>query len=141
MTTKKIVVIIVAVIVVVFLLIAVFVGGVIGFAFYSVGNSQAAVTAKAFLRKNERLKQDIGEVKDFGSFITGSINVENNNGVANLHLKVIGEKKTVNASVQLMYTNGREWRVTQATYKNENGQTIDLINAFEAQNFIPPLAA
>jgi Cytochrome oxidase complex assembly protein 1 len=141
MTTKRIVIIIAVIIVVIFMLIALFVGGIVGFALYSVGNSEAAVTAKEFLRQNERLKQDIGEVKDFGSIVTGNISIENGNGAASLNLKVIGDRKTVNASVQLIHANGREWRITSANYKNENGQTIDLLNAFEAQDFIPPLVA
>jgi Cytochrome oxidase complex assembly protein 1 len=131
MTTKKIVIIIAAVVLVIGALVVLFVGGIVGFALYSLGNSEAAVTAKDFLRNNDRLKQDIGEIKDFGSIVTGNINIDNNNGAANLNLKVIGEKKTVNASVQLMYRNGNEWRVTEASYKNDEGQTVDLLNAFE----------
>jgi Cytochrome oxidase complex assembly protein 1 len=131
MTTKKILIIIAAVVLVIGALVVLFVGGIVGFALYSLGNSEAAVTAKDFLRKNDRLKQDIGEVKDFGSIVTGNINIDNNNGAASLNLKVIGEKKTVNASVQLMYRNGNEWRVTEASYKNDEGKTIDLLNAFE----------
>ena len=131
MTTKKIVIIIAAVVLVIGALVVLFVGGIVGFALYSLGNSEAAVTAKDFLRKNDRLKQDIGEVKDFGSIVTGNINIDNNNGAASLNLKVIGEKKTVNASVQLMYRNGDEWRVTEANYKNDEGKTVDLLNGYE----------
>ena len=75
MTTKKLVTIIVVVLVVMGLLVAIFAGGIVGFALYSINKSDAATTAKAFLRGNEKLKQDIGEVKDFGTFVTGSINV------------------------------------------------------------------
>jgi len=139
MSTKKIIVIVVSIAIVVGLLIAVVVGGIVGFAFYSVSHSEAAVTAKDFLRKNERLKQDIGEVKDFGSFVTGNINVHDSDGEATLNLKVIGERSTVNASVELAYRNGRAWRVTGASYKNEAGQNIDLLNIYESQQLIPIL--
>src|SRR5207247_10993159 len=139
MSTKKIIVIVASIAIVVGLLIAVVVGGIVGFAFYSVGHSEAAVTARDFLRKNERLKQDIGEVKDFGSFVTGNINVHDSDGVATLNLKVIGERSTINASVELAYRNGRAWRVTGASYKNEAGQTIDLLNIYESQQLIPIL--
>jgi hypothetical protein len=141
MTTKKIVLIVGAVVLAVGLLVVIFVGAIVGFALHSIGNSEAAVTAKEFLRHNERLQQDIGEVKDFGSIITGSISVENGNGAASLNIKVIGARKTVNASVELMHGKGREWRVTEASYQNESGQTIDLLKAYEAQDFIPPLVA
>jgi hypothetical protein len=99
------------------------------------------MTAKEFLRSNERLKDDIGEVRDFGTFVSGSVNIHNSNGTATLSLKVIGERRSVNASVDLVYRDGRQWRVTAASYRNEAGQTVDLLNAYEAQQPIPLLVA
>jgi hypothetical protein len=141
MTTKKIIIIVVAVVVVLGLIVVLFVGGIVGFAFYQISNGEAGTTAKAFLKSNERLKHDIGEVKDFGSFVTGDVNVSNGNGTARLNLKVIGERKTVNASVELMYRNGRQWRVIAASYKNEAGETVDLLNPYESREFLLKLAA
>ncbi|HET9477847.1 MAG TPA: cytochrome c oxidase assembly factor Coa1 family protein [Pyrinomonadaceae bacterium] len=141
MTTKKIVLIVAAVVVVLALLAAVFVAGIVGFTLYQVGNSEAAVKARDFLRNNEQLKADIGEVKDFGSFITGSVHINNNNGEATLKLKVIGERKTVNASVDLVYTKGSAWRVSGASYVDSSGQTIDLLDPYDSQLFIPRLIA
>ena len=141
MTTKKIVIIVATVVITIVLLTIVFAGGIVGLVFYSVGNSEAAVTARDFLRKNERLKQDIGEVKDFGSFVTGNINVHNSDGDATLRLKVIGERQTVNAAVELTYRAGRPWRVTAASYRNEDGQTVDIFSAFESERQIPLLVA
>lgn len=132
MTTKKIVVIVVSIVLALGLLVVVVAGGIVGIALYSLGNSEAAATAQKFLRENERLKQDIGEVKDFGSIVTGNISINNGVGSATLNLKVIGEKKEVNASVGLMHSRGGDWRVTEASYRNEAGQTVDLINAYEA---------
>src|SRR5215213_7268552 len=103
MTTKKILLIVGGVVIVLGLLVALFVGGIVGVALYQVANSQAAVKAKDFLRSSEKLKTAIGEVKDFGSIVTGSVDVADGNGQATLHLKVIGERETVNASVQLVY--------------------------------------
>ena len=131
MTTKKLLLIVGGVIGVILLLVAIFVGGILGIVFYSIGNSEAATVAKDFLKSNEELKQDIGEVQDFGSFITGNINVAGSNGDATLHLKVKGARKTVNASVSLASRNGRPWRVTDATYINEAGQTVELLNKYE----------
>ena len=141
MTTKKIVIIVAAVVLTVGLLVLSFVGAIVGIAFYSIGNSEAAITAKDFLRNNERLTQDIGPVKDFGSFITGNINIHNSDGNAVLSLKVIGERRTVNASVELSYQSGRPWRVTAASYKNEAGEIVDLVSAFETQRLLPLLVA
>jgi hypothetical protein len=141
MTTKKMVLIVAAVISVLVLLAAVFVGGIVGFALYSVGNSEAAAKAKDFLRGSEKLKTDIGEVKDFGSIITGNVRVNNNNGEAILHLKVIGERHTVNASVDLVYTNGSAWRVSAASYVNSQGQAIDLLDPYDSKVPVPLLVA
>jgi hypothetical protein len=141
MTTKKIVLLIAVVVVALALLAAVFVGGIIGFTLYTVGNSEAAAKAKDFLRTSDKLKNDIGEVKDFGSVITGSAQVVDNNGEATLHLKVIGERKTVNASVDLVYTKGRAWRVSAASYMNSQGQTIDLLDPYDSRIPVPLLIA
>jgi Cytochrome oxidase complex assembly protein 1 len=141
MTTQRIVALVIIAVVAVALLVMLFVGGIVGFALYTVGNSEAALTAKEFLRNNQRLKDDIGEVRDFGTLVSGSINVHNSNGDATIGLKVIGEKRTVNATVGLAYRDGRPWRVVSATYVNEAGHTIDLINAYEAKQLIPLLAA
>ena len=132
MTTKKIVTIVVSILLALGLLVALFVGGILLFVFHQVGNSDAAAVARSFLKGNERLKQDIGEVKDFGSFITGNINIQNSSGTATLNLKVIGTRKTVNATVDLIYRSGKEWRVTSAVYKNEAGKTIELFNPYES---------
>lgn len=139
MTTKKIVLIVVGVMAAVGLLVALFVGAIVGFALYSIANSQAATVAKEFLRTNERLKQDIGEVKDFGWIIRGSVNIANNDGNASLKLKVIGEHRTVNATVDLAYRTGRPWQVTGATYKNQAGELVDLLAAYDARRLISQL--
>ena len=136
MTTKRTIIIIVSILVVLGLIVLIFIGGIVGAVFYGIGNSEAANVSKEFLKSNEQLKRDIGEVKDFGSFITGNINVKNGDGTAELSLKVIGERKTVNASVELMYRSGHQWRVTAASYKNEAGETIDLLNPYESRNSV-----
>lgn len=134
MTTKKILLIIGGIIATLVLLVAIFVGAIVGIAFYSISNSVATQTAKEFLKKNETLKQDVGEVKDFGTFVTGSIKERNADGSAVLSLKVIGDKKTVNATVSLMYRDGSDWRVIDASYKTTEGKTIELLKKYEDDN-------
>lgn len=129
MSTKRIILIIAGIVGVLALIVAIVFGGIAWFTFHKLNNSEAADTARTFLRNNEILKRDIGEVKDFGSFIPFNINVQNTDGEATLHLKVIGEKRTVNASVDLSYRNNRSWRVTGATYERD-GQTIDLVQGY-----------
>jgi len=133
MTTKKIVLIVGGIVVTLGFLVVLFVGGIVGFALYSVGNSDAAVKAKDFLRNSDKLKSDIGEVKDFGSIVTGSVNIRNGEGEATLNLKVIGDRKTVNASVHLVMVSGRTWRVSSASYVNTSGQTVDLLDPYESR--------
>jgi len=130
MSTKKIILIIAGIVGVLALIVALFVVAIGWFLFRTIGNSEAAETARTYLRNNEQLKQDIGEVKDFGSFVTGQVNVHNSDGEATLHFKVIGEKKVVNATVDLSYRSNRNWRVTGASYERD-GQTIDLIRPYE----------
>ena len=129
MSTKKIILIIAGVVAVLALIVALFVGAIAWFTFHTIANSEAAEAARTFLRSNETLKQDIGEVKDFGSIITGNINVQNADGEATLYLKVIGEKRNVNVRVDLSYRNNRSWRVTGASYERD-GHTIDLVQGY-----------
>ncbi len=131
MSTKKIILIIAGIVSVLVLIIALFVVAIGWFVFRTIGNSEAAETARTYLRNNEQLKQDIGEVKDFGSFVTGQVNVHNTDGEATLHIKVIGERKVVNATVDLSFRSNRNWRVTGASYERD-GQTIDLMRPYEA---------
>ena len=57
MSTKKIILIIAGVFAVLALIVALFVGGIVWFVFHTIGNSEAAETARTFLRNNEILKQ------------------------------------------------------------------------------------
>ena len=138
MTNRKLVLIILGIVGAITFLVLLFVAGIVGFAFYSISNSQAAVTAKDFLRHNEKLKADIGEVKDFGSFITGSVNINNDNGEAVINLKVIADRDTVNATVHLLFTNGQAWRVSSASYVNHSGQTVSLQDPYDTRTIVTP---
>lgn len=122
--TKKTLAIILGVIGGLALLIVLFAGAIVGGVFYIISHSEAATTARSFLQNNAKLKEDIGAVKDFGSIITGHIR----NNDAELNIKVIGERRTVNATVTLMYRHS--WRVTGATYRNEQGQTVELLDKY-----------
>jgi flagellar basal body-associated protein FliL len=141
MTTKKIIIIVVSVVVVLGLIVLLFVAGIVGAVFYGISNSDAARVSREFLQSNEQLKQDIGEVQSFGKFVTGNVNINNGNGTAELNLKVIGERKTVNATVELVFRSGRQWRVTAASYKNDAGQTVHLLNPYEGRRVLLKPAA
>jgi hypothetical protein len=137
MSTKKIVLIVAGVVAVLVLIVGLFVGGIAWFVFHTISSSDAAETARTYLRTNEKLKQDIGEVKDFGSIVTGQINRQNVSGEATLHFKVYGERETVNATVELAYRSNRGWRVTDASY-TRNGQRIELMQPYEPESSPSP---
>lgn len=133
MTTKKIILIVAGVVVVLGLIVLIFVVGIVGSIFYGISNSEAANVSREFLRNNAQLKQDIGEIREFGKLVTGNINLNSGDGTAELSLKVVGERKTVTATLELIYRNGKPWRVVSASYKNDEGQKVDLLNPYEAR--------
>ncbi len=141
MTTRKIVLIVVGVLVTTGVAVVLVAGGIVGYSLYSFGKSDAARTAQDYLRSNEKLRQDIGDIKDFGTFPSGSINVENFDGDASLKLKVIGINKTIDATVDLTYRQGRSWRVVCASYINEQGRVIELLNPYDSSLISISLAA
>ena len=136
MTTKKILLIVGGVVVVLGFLVICFVGAIVGLALYQVNNSEAAARGRDFLRNSEKLKADIGPVKDFGSIVTGNVGVRDGTGAATLHLKVIGERKTVKATVELMLTN-RTWTVIEASYVNLSGERVGLLHPYDT-NLLRP---
>jgi archaellum component FlaG (FlaF/FlaG flagellin family) len=141
MTAKKIVFGVGIVLTVLAVLAAIFVVAIVYFGLYTVNNSEPAEKAKAYLRSNDKLKQDIGEVQNIGNVDTAAINDRNGNSEVTLKLKVIGEKKTVNATVDLMLVQGNAWRVTSASYVNSNGQTIKLLDPYDTKVLVPGLTA
>ena len=137
MSTRKILLIIGGIVLVLGLIVLLFAGGIVFFVFRTIGNSEAADTARAYLRNNERLKQEIGEIKDFGWLVSGNINFTNGDGVATLYLKAIGEKGDANTRVDLQYRSNRAWRVTGASCTC-NGQSVDLMQAYGPPNSNSP---
>jgi len=140
MTTKKILLILGGVVLGLALVVVCFVGAFVGFALYSVSKSEAASRARDFLRDNEKLRSDIGKVKNFGNIVTASVKFEDGTSAPTVHLKVIGERKTVNATVELLLRN-REWSVTGAYYVTSSGQTIHLLDPYDTKLLIPRLIA
>src|SRR5262245_43920572 len=133
MKAKKIIEIVGVVLVTLTALTLAFLLAIVGFGLYTVKNSESAEKAKTYLRSNEKLKQDIGEVKNFGNIVTASINERNGNSEVTLKLKVFGERKTVNATVDLMLVQGNAWRVTSASYVNSLGQKIPLLDPYDTR--------
>jgi len=133
MTTKKILLTVGGVVLALGFLVVCFVGAIAGILLYQVSHSEASSRAREFLSKNEKLQADIGPVKDFGSIVYGRIGIGGENeGGAILHFKVIGDRKTVNATVYLNLHN-RMWFVTGADYVNSAGQAVNLLDPYETK--------
>ena len=139
MTAKKIMEIVATALGALTILMFLFLLAIVGFGLYTVKNSDSAEKAKDFLRKNEKLKQDIGEVKNFGNLVTASINDRDGNTEVTMKLKVYGERKTVNASVNLMLVQSNTWRITSASYVDSNGQKVNLLDPYDTKVLIPSL--
>ena len=104
-------------------------GAIVGAVFYTIDHSVAAHTAKDFLRHNQRLRHDIGDVRDFGYFTTGDIKTQGSLGTAELRLKTIGARKSVNATVDLAMRRDA-WSVIDAYYADDSGARVYLTNNF-----------
>jgi membrane-bound ClpP family serine protease len=130
MITKKSVFVVGGVLVALALLTTIFIVVIVLFGLYTVKNSESAEKAKTYLRSNEKLKQDIGEVQNFGNIVTAAINDRNGNSEVTLKLKV-----------DLILVQGYAWRVTSASYVNSNGQTIPLLDPYDTKVQIRRLAA
>ena len=141
MIKKKSVFVVGGVLVVPALLTTIFIVVIVFLGLYTVKNSESAEKAQDYLRQSEKLKQDIGEVQKFGNIVTAAINDRNGNSEVTLKLKVFGEHKTVNATVDLMLVQGNAWRVTSASYVNSNGQTVKLLDPYDTKVLIPSLTA
>jgi hypothetical protein len=133
MTTKKIFLIAGGVLVVLAVLTTSILTLIVGLGLYSVKNSESALRAKDYLRNSEKLKRDIGEVKDFGSIVTATVNFHDGSNEVSLKLKVIGARKTVNATVDMILVRGSVWRITSASYVDSSGQKIPLLDPYDAK--------
>jgi len=141
MIKKKSVFVVGGVLVALALLTTIFIVVIVFLGLYTVKNSQSAEKAQDYLRRSEKLKQDIGEVQKFGNIVTAAINDRNGNSEVTLKLKVFGERQTVNATVDLMLVQGNAWRVTSASYVNSNGQTVKLLDPYDTKVLMPSLTA
>lgn len=74
----------------------------------------AADAAKEFLRSNAVVKARIGEIRDFGWFPNGTVEVTNGRGKAHLAFSLKGTNGNGRATVDLSKKNGGDWQVTGA---------------------------
>jgi hypothetical protein len=97
----------------------------------------AAEAAKDYLRKNSVVQAQLGAVKGFGRFPTGSESIINGQGSAHFFMTVQGERKEGRAEIELARKPGQTWQVTSAVLMVE-GRPIRLDGTLVPPSLPPP---
>jgi len=88
-----------------------------GFSFFAGGNamknSDAYKIAVIEIEKNEQILTETGGIKGYGMTPTGSINITNGWGEAQLEIKVLGSKSDLKVSVYLKKAPNGEWELVE----------------------------
>jgi hypothetical protein len=77
--------------------------------------SDAYHEAKMYVQKDTALITRVGEIREYGLWISGDIDDEE--GIANLHFDVIGSRDAVVVSVSLEKTSYSGWVVKKMSFK------------------------
>ena len=73
--------------------------------------SGPSAASKDFLKADPTVKEQIGEIKDFGLFPSGGFNEVNGEGTARLTFSLKGTKGEGKAELGLVKHKGKEWQV------------------------------
>lgn len=78
-------------------------------------NSNAFAAATQYISSSPELKEKLGEVKGFGLAPTGSVEIQTNEmgetGQASLNITVMGDKKYMDLTVDLIKEANGDWKV------------------------------
>lgn len=91
----------------------------------------AAGAAKDYLSTNPTVVAQLGAIKEFGLFPTGSQSIVNGEGTAHLAFSLTGEKGRGTAEVDLSKKKGGPWKVVGAKL-TVGGQTLPLLEGPDA---------
>lgn len=83
------------------------------FAGSAMKNSDAYKVAISEIEKNEEIISEISGIKDYGMMPTGSVNISNGYGEAQLSIKVIGNEKDLNVWAYLTKEPNGEWKLIE----------------------------
>jgi uncharacterized RDD family membrane protein YckC len=83
------------------------------FAGSAMKNSDAYKVAISEIEQNEEIVTEIGGIKDYGMMPTGSVNISNGYGEAQLEIKVIGNEKNLNIGVYLTKEPNGNWKLIE----------------------------
>lgn len=89
----------------------------IAFTYFCVGtamtNSDAYKVAVKEIEKNEEIISETGGIAGYGMMPTGSVNISNGYGEAQLEIKIIGNDKNMNVEVYLTKEPNGEWALIE----------------------------
>ena len=97
----------------------------------------AAEAAKDYLRKSSVVQAQLGAVKEFGRFPSGTESIINGEGSAHFFMTVKGERKEGRAEIELTRKPGQSWQVTSAVL-TVDGRPIQLDGALVPPSLPPP---
>lgn len=87
-------------------------------------------------QNDPRVQEALGTPIEPGYFVSGSVNVENDDGTADINFPIKGPKGKAKVYVEGTKTRGR-WTYTSMVVTPENGPEIDLLSE-ESANTDPP---
>jgi uncharacterized RDD family membrane protein YckC len=88
-----------------------FISFVVLFTGSAMKSSDAYKVAISEIENNEEIITDIGGIQSYGMMPTGSVNITNGYGEAELEIKVIGNEKDLNVRAYLTKEPGGEWKL------------------------------
>jgi len=103
-------------------------------------DSEPFKIASSFVKENQQIKADLGEVTETSPWLPSSLTLEGSTVRVRLTLRVQGKNGTGKAYVTLVYLQDR-WQITAASYENRQGKTNPLIKGEARDAAAPPAAA
>ncbi len=78
------------------------------------GHGGAAGAARSFLGQDPQVRREIGEIKSYGLFPSGSVSINSGHGRAHLIFRLEGSRAKGKAVVDLTKAPGKDWEVRSA---------------------------
>lgn len=100
-------------------------GGIFGGVMGAIKNSDAYKMSVELVEKSSEVKEEIGDIKSYGWFPGGSVNVNGGKGDAELSISVTGEKGEGTLETELVKKGG-QWKFKSAVFSGKNKE-IDLL--------------
>jgi hypothetical protein len=79
-------------------------------------NNDSYKTAVNYIENQNDIKKITGQITGYGYFPSGSINLSNDHGIADLNIKVKGQKQDLKVFVLLEKNSGSDWEIKDLKY-------------------------